>query len=52
MSLESVFSALAGWAILGEVLTVKELSGCVLVMTAVVLVQVPLKGRNAGRKQE
>lgn len=42
MSLESVFAALAGWLILGEVMTAKELTGCVLVFAAVILAQIPL----------
>ena len=42
MSLEAVFSALAGWVILGEQMSVRELIGCVLVMCAVVLAQVSL----------
>ena len=40
MSLESVFAALAGWLILGEVMTAKELTGCVLVFAAVILAQI------------
>lgn len=42
MSLESVFAALSGWLILGEVMTAKELTGCVLVFAAVILAQIPL----------
>lgn len=42
MSLESVFAALAGWLILGEVMTAKELTGCILVFAAVILAQIPL----------
>ena len=41
MSLESVFAALAGWLILHEVLSEKELLGCGLVFAAVILTQVP-----------
>ena len=51
MSLESVFSALAGWIILGEILTFKELSGCALVMAAVILAQVPLSRRKNSDKE-
>lgn len=40
MSLESVFAALAGWLILGENLSLKELFGCALVFIAVILAQV------------
>ncbi len=43
LSLESVFSALAGWALLGEVLSVREIIGCVLVFSAVILAQLPGK---------
>lgn len=42
MSLESVFSVLAGWVLLGQVLSVKELIGCCLVFTAVILAQIPV----------
>lgn len=43
MSLESVFSALAGWLILGEKLTALELGGCVLMFIAIILAQLPEK---------
>ena len=46
MSLESVFSALAGWAILGQILTFKELLGCAAVMAAVVLAQIPSRRKS------
>lgn len=39
MSLESVFAALSGWIILSEALSLKELSGCILVFIAVILTQ-------------
>lgn len=41
MSLESVFSLLAGWVLLGQKLSSKELLGCVLVFAAIVLAQIP-----------
>ncbi len=41
MSLESVFSVLAGWIILGEKLSLKEAIGCVLIFGAIVLAQLP-----------
>lgn len=41
MSLESVFSALAGWLILGQALSGRELFGCVLVFIAVIMAQLP-----------
>jgi len=43
LSLESVFSALAGWMILGQGLSAKELLGCGLVFVAVLLAQMPQK---------
>lgn len=43
LSLESVISVLAGWVILQEVLTKRQLLGCVLVFSAVVLAQLPMK---------
>lgn len=41
MSLESVFSLLGGLVILGQMPTARELSGCALILVAVVLVQLP-----------
>lgn len=41
MSLESVFSALSGWLLLGQGLTARELSGCLLMFAAIVLAQLP-----------
>ena len=43
LSLESVFSALAGWLILGQKLSMKEMVGCALVFAAVLLAQMPQK---------
>lgn len=45
MSLESVISVLAGWVILQEKLTVRQLLGCVLMFIAVILAQLPLPER-------
>lgn len=42
MSLESVFSVLAGWVILHETLSAKELAGCALIFAAVILSQLPV----------
>ena len=47
MSLESVFSVIAGWLVLGQVLTVRELAGCVVMGCAVVLAQIPVKPRRS-----
>lgn len=46
MSLESVFAALAGWVVLGEPLSPRELLGCVLVFGAVVLAQLPSRKKR------
>ena len=43
MSLESVFSVLAGWVVLHQVLTFKETIGCIIVFAAVTLAQIPDK---------
>ena len=43
LSLESVISVLAGWLILNEVLTTRQLFGCVLMFVAVLLAQIPVK---------
>lgn len=41
LSLESVISVLAGWVLLGQKLSVRELSGCVLMFAAIILAQLP-----------
>ena len=46
MCLESVFSALAGWLILGETLSAAELCGCGLMFAAIVASQLPEKKRD------
>lgn len=43
LSLESVFAALTGWLVINETLSPKELFGCVLVFTAIILAQLPQK---------
>lgn len=40
MSLESVFAVLAGWVLLGDMLSLRELLGCVAMMGGIVLAQV------------
>lgn len=56
MSLESVFAALSGWLLLNEKLSIKELFGCVLIFTAVILAQLigtdkPQKIETNGEKK-
>lgn len=43
LSLESVFSVLAGWVLLGQTLTLRELLGCCLMFAAILLAQLPDK---------
>ena len=54
MSLESVFSALFGWLLLGELLSVKELIGCALVFIAVIAAQIDIKSifRKSPKQKE
>lgn len=46
LSLESVFSVLTGWVVLHQKLSARELSGCVLIFLAVILAQLPERGKN------
>lgn len=46
MSLESVFSVLAGWVLLGQHLSPRELGGCALVFGAIILAQLPMDDRG------
>lgn len=48
LSLESVFAALAGWAVLGDLLSLRELLGCGLVFLAVILSQLPGRKEKTG----
>lgn len=43
LCLESVVSVLAGWVLLQETLSLKELLGCLIMFIAVVLIQLPTK---------
>lgn len=42
LSLESSISVLAGWAILGQQLSPREILGCVLMFGAIILAQIPV----------
>lgn len=46
LSMESVFSVLAGWVILGQKLSARELLGCALMFAAVICVQLPDKKKT------
>ena len=50
MCLESVVAVLAGWLILGENLTTREVWGCVLMFVAIVLAQMPIPNNKKERK--
>lgn len=41
MSLESVISVIAGWAILHQTMGMREIAGCVLMFIAIILAQLP-----------
>lgn len=43
LSLESCISVLAGWLILGQKLSTKEILGCVIMFAAIILAQLPQK---------
>lgn len=51
LSLESVFAALAGWVLLSQPLSIREIAGCVLVFAAVVLAQLPQRERRTLKKE-
>ena len=43
LSLESCISVLAGWMILGQQLSAREIAGCVIMFAAIILAQLPQK---------
>lgn len=49
LSLESVFSVLAGWVILHQVLSVREIAGCALMFSAIILTQLPERKKQKRR---
>lgn len=48
LSLESCFSVLSGWVILGERLSARETIGCIMMFAAIILAQIPDKKSSAG----
>ena len=44
MSLESVISVIAGWAVLHQTMGAREIAGCVLMFIAIILAQLPERG--------
>lgn len=51
MSLESVFSVLAGWVLLGQRLSAKEMAGCGLVFAGIILAQLPMEALTKRKKE-
>ncbi len=47
LSLESVISVLAGWVLLGQALSPRELTGCALSFCAIILAQLPDRASRA-----
>lgn len=47
LSLESCISVLAGWIILGQSLSTREILGCVIMFAAIILAQLPQKNKEA-----
>ncbi len=52
MSLESVFGALAGWAVLHQALSLRELAGCILMFAAIILAELPLGKKDRIQRQK
>lgn len=50
LSLESVFSVLAGWIILGQTLAGKEIMGCVFMFAAIILAQLPTRNQESSKQ--
>ncbi len=50
MSLEAVFSALAGWLILSENFTSREMLGVLLMFAAILLAQIPVNRRKQAKE--
>lgn len=46
LSLESCISVIAGWLILGQTLSAREIIGCVVMFAAIILAQLPIKTKR------
>lgn len=46
LSLEACMSVLAGWVILGERLSTREMAGCILMFAAIIMAQLPERKRK------
>ena len=49
MSMESVFSVLSGWIVLGELMSAREMCGCILMFVAIILAQIPGRSKKDER---
>lgn len=52
LSLESCISVLAGWILLGQKLSSREIFGCAVMFAAIVLAQLPQKRRIAQEEKK
>ena len=52
LSLESVISVLAGWIILGQSMSSREILGCVLMFGAIVLAQLPSRKKTCLQEKQ
>lgn len=52
MSLESVFAVLGGWVVFGDLLSAREIFGCVLMFAAVLLAQSPALIETLKRRKQ
>ena len=50
MSLESVFAVLGGWIFLHEILSARELLGCLIIFISVIISQIPLPEKSPKRR--
>ncbi len=50
MSFEAVFGTLAGWLILKQTLTAREIIGCILMFIAIVIAQIPFQKKVQKKK--
>lgn len=46
MSLESVFSVIAGWIILDQAMGIRQLAGCGLIFVAIIIAQIPVHNKT------
>ena len=50
LSLESVISVLAGWVILHQAMSGRELLGCVLMFVAIIMAQIPERKKQLAKE--